>query len=93
MEPEYTNAKAIAPELTQENLSSMTLVDLKALWDRLFAAMKTDGCAGFHATPDMEALEKLPSDEERERHWLIGVMGMLGASFRGEYEDITETVR
>ena len=30
-EPAYTNAKAIAPELTYENLSGMTLVDLKVL--------------------------------------------------------------
>lgn len=92
-EPAFTNAEVLAPELTHENLSSLTLVDLKDLWNRLFAAMKADGCTGFHATPDIEALEKLPSDEERERHWLIGVMGMLGASLRGEYEDVTETLR
>lgn len=91
-EPDHTNAKVFAPDLTYEKLSSLSLAELKELWDKLFEAMTADGCTGFHATPNMEALEKLPSDEERERHWLIGVMGMLGASLRGEYEDVTETL-
>lgn len=91
-ELEHPNARVFAEEMRIEAMEKLTLPELKILWAKVFEAMKADGCTGFHATPDMDALDKLPNDHERERHWLIGVMGMLGASLRGEYEDVTETL-
>lgn len=89
-ELEHPHAKVFADQMRLENMENLTLPELKALWAQVFEAMKKDGCTGFHATPNTDALDKLPNDHERERHWLIGVMGMLGASLRGEYEDVTE---